>query len=486
MSRDDDVYGNFIGGSWVESSTVKLFEDRNPADNTDLIGRFQESGEDDVDRAIEAASQSLEDWSSTPGPERGKILRRTAQLMEERKDELAETLTREEGKTLSESNGEVQRAVDIFYYYAEKARDIGGELSSASGQQKELYTKKKPIGVVGLITPWNYPIAIPAWKMAPALAAGNTVILKPATLAPNVCRKMVACLEEAGIPEGVVNFVTGAGDVVGKAIAGHDGVDAVSFTGSLEVGEHVYQQASETGKRVQTEMGGKNPVVVMDSADIEEATQIAADGAFGVTGQACTATSRAIVHKDIYDDFVDAIKDKAEALKIGPGFSDADMGPKVSKDELENTMDYIRVGKEEGAVLLTGGRRLRDGEYSDGYYLQPTVFKDVEPDMRIAQEEIFGPVLAVIKAEGYEEAVHIANDVDYGLSASIVTEDLSEAHRFIEDSEAGVVKVNEKTTGLELHLPFGGFKGSSSETWREQGEAGFDFYTITKTVYLNY
>ncbi|MFW6376080.1 MAG: aldehyde dehydrogenase family protein [Thermoplasmatota archaeon] len=483
---DDDVYLNYVGGEWIESETGDTFEDRNPADIDDLIGHFQKSDEGDIDKAVKAAKDASEGWEKKPGPERGKLLRKTAQLIEDRKEELTETLTREEGKTLSEAGGEVQRAIDIFYYYAEKTRGLGGKVKSPSAQDKEMYTKREPVGIVGLITPWNYPIAIPAWKLAPALAAGNTVVLKPASLAPDIVRKLVKCLEDAGIPDGVVNYVTGPGDVVGKAMTTHEDIDAISFTGSLKVGKYVYEQASKAGKRVQTEMGGKNPSIIMDSADIDEAVEIVANGAFGVTGQACTANSRAIVHESKYDEFVEKIKERAESIEIGPGLEDPEMGPKVSEEELENTLDYIKIGKEEGAELVTGGNKLDEGQFSKGYYVEPTVFKDVDPDMTIAQEEIFGPVLAVIKAKDYEDAVEIANGVDYGLSASIVTDDLSEAHRFIEDSEAGVVKINEKTTGLELHVPFGGFKGSSSETWREQGDAGLDFYTITKTIYLNY
>jgi len=483
---DDNVYLNFVDGEWIRSKTGGTFENRNPADNDELIGLFQKSDENDIEKAVKVAQDASKGWAKKPGPERGKILRKTAKLIEDRKEELTETLTREEGKTLNEAGGEVQRAIDIFYYYAEKARDLGGDVKSPSAQDKEMYTKREPVGVVGLITPWNYPIAIPAWKIAPALAAGNTVVLKPASLAPNIVRKLVKCLEDAGIPDGVVNYVTGPGDVVGKAITTHDDIDAISFTGSLKVGKYVYEQASKAGKRVQTEMGGKNPAIIMDSADVDVAVDIVANGAFGVTGQACTANSRAIVHENKYDEFVEKIKERAESIQIGPGLDDHDMGPKVSKEELENTLNYIEIGKEEGAELVTGGNKLNEGEFSKGYYIEPTVFKDVDPNMTIAQEEIFGPVLAVIKAKSYEEAVDIANGVDYGLSASIVTDDLSEAHRFVEDSEAGVVKINEKTTGLELHVPFGGFKGSSSETWREQGDAGLDFYTITKTIYLNY
>ncbi len=485
MIKMSEEYFNFIDGEWVKSEKGETFEVNDPADPEETVGRFQSSTAEDVDRAVKAAQSALEKWERFTGPERGKILRKAGELMKDRKEELTETLSREEGKTLSEAGGEVQRAIDIFYYYAEKAKELGGEIKSSSKRDRGVYTIKEPLGVVGLITPWNYPIAIPAWKIAPALAAGNTVVVKPASLAPNVCRKMVEILEEADIPEGVINLVTGSGSEVGDALVTHEDVEAVSFTGSRKVGDLVYRKASEDGKRVQTEMGGKNPALVMDDADIDEAVEMVKNGAFGVTGQACTANSRAIVHEKVYDEFVERLKEEAQSIEIGPDTEDPGMGPQVSEEELESTLEYIEIGKEE-AELVCGGKEPEGEKYSNGYYVEPTVFKDVEPDMRIAQEEIFGPVLAVIKAEDYEEAVEVANDVEYGLSASIITEDLSKAHNFVDDIESGVVKINEKTTGLELHVPFGGMKGSSSETWREQGDAGLDFYTITKTVYLNY
>ena len=478
-----ELYRNYVDGEWVESETGETFESRNPADRADVIGTFQQSGEADAERAVEAATAATETWADTPAPERGAVLRAASGNLEARKDELTETLVREEGKARPEAAGEVQRAIDIFAYYGAKASDLGGDVKSSSGRDTTLYTTNEPIGVAGLITPWNYPIAIPAWKIAPALATGTTVVFKPASLTPNIARKLVECLDDAGLADGALNLVTGPGSTVGKAFSTHDAVDAVSFTGSAAVGETVGDQAKETDKRVQLEMGGKNPVVVMDSADVDDAVDIAAAGAFGVTGQACTATSRAIVHEDLYDEFVAGVVDAAESITIGAGLDGAEMGPHVSRSELDSTLEYVDVGVDEGATLETGGGEVDAG---DGFFVEPAVFSDVEPDMRIAQEEIFGPALAVIPVSSYDEGVSVANGVRYGLSASIVTQDLSEAHSFVEDSESGVVKVNEKTTGLELHVPFGGMKGSSSETYREQGDAGLDFYTISKTVYLNY
>jgi aldehyde dehydrogenase (NAD+) len=341
------------------------------------------------------------------------------------------------------------------------------------------------MGVAGLITPWNYPIAIPAWKIAPALATGNGVVLKPATQAPGVSQRIIECLDEAGIPAGVINYVTGPGSEVGQTLTTHDEVDVVSFTGSAAVGNQVYEDATDAGKRAQCEMGGKNPTVVMPSADFDDAVDIVGAGTFGVTGQACTATSRAIIHETVYDDFKDAIVKYAQEIEIGGGLEEPDMGPQVSENELESTLDYIEIGKNEGATLETGGEQLTEGEYSDGYFVEPTVFS-AEPDMRIAQEEIFGPVLSLLRVSSFDEAIRVANDVQYGLSASIVTNNFQEANRFVEDIEAGVAKVNEKTTGLELHVPFGGYKNSSTNTYREQGDAGLNFFSSIKTVYENY
>ncbi len=480
------VHRNYVDGEWIESRSGDTFQVRNPANTGEVVGKFQASTGADAHAAIQAAVAAQEEWATTPGPSRGAILKETAQLLESRKDELTETLTREEGKTLTEAGGEVQRAIDIFGYYAEKARDLGGAVKSPSGTDKQLHTKREPLGTVSLITPWNYPIAIPAWKLAPALAAGNTTVLKPASAAPTVTWKLIEALEEAGLPDGVVNYVTGSGSEIGAPLTEHEGIDAVSFTGSTAVGMSVAQAATDGLKRVQCEMGGKNPTVVMPSADIDKAVDIVGAGAFGVTGQACTACSRAIVHEEVYDDFVAGITEYAEAIEIGPGLEDTDMGPHVTSSELESTLEYVDVAIDDGATLETGGERLTGGEYDDGYYVEPTVFSGVTSDMTIAQEEVFGPVLAVLRVGSFEEGIDVANDVEYGLSASIVTQDLTEANRFAERIESGVAKVNEKTTGLELHVPFGGYKQSSTDTYREQGDAGLDFFTSTKTVYMNY
>ena len=480
------TYSNYVDGEWVESETGDTFEVYNPANTDEVIGAFQRSSSEDATRAVEAAAAAQPDWAATPAPQRGAILRDVSELLAERKDELAEALVREEGKTLPEATGEVQRSVDIFAYYSEKARDFRGTVKAASATDTTLYTVQEPVGVAGLITPWNYPIAIPTWKIAPALATGNSIVFKPASLAPNIARLLVEILDEAGVPDGVINYVTGPGSEVGDTFVTHEDVDAVSFTGSSQVGNAVYADATDDQKRVQTEMGGKNPTIVTPSADLDLAVDRVGTGAFGVTGQACTACSRAIVHEDVHDEFLERIVEHAEAISIGDGLDGADMGPHVSEGELEGTLEYIDVGKREGATLETGGSRLEDGDYANGYFVEPTVFSGVESDMRIAQEEIFGPVLAVIEVTDFDEAMSVANDVPYGLSSSIITQDLREANRFVDEIEAGVAKVNDKTTGLELHVPFGGFKESSSETFREQGDAALEFFTISKTVYVNY
>jgi len=475
----------YIDGEWVPADDGETFAVENPAHTTETVNTYAKGGTEDAKQAVRAADAAQPDWVAMPAPDRGAILRETGAILEERKDELTELLTHEEGKTLSEAAPEVQRAIDIFYYYAEKAFDGDGVRKGASGGRTSVYTVREPLGVAGLVTPWNYPVAIPAWKVAPALATGNAVVLKPASNAPGTAHGITRALEDAGLPDGVFNFVPGSGSEVGDVITGQDDVDAVSFTGSSEVGHHVYQQATDGKKRAQAEMGGKNPALITSNADVDEAVDIVASGAFGVTGQACTACSRAVVHTDVYDEFVDAIVDHAESVEVGPGLEDPDMGPHVSQGELDSTLEYVDVGVKEGATLETGGDRLEGGEYDDGYYVSPAVFADVEPDMRVFQEEIFGPVLAVTEVESFDQGVEVANDSQYGLSASVVTDDLAQAHEFAERVESGVAKINEKTTGLELHVPFGGLKDSSTNTYREQGDAGMDFYTQIKTVYLN-
>ena len=480
-----DISQNYVDGSWIDTQTGETVAVYDPANPSEVVGEYQQSSAADAADAVAAAAAAKDEWADTPGPERGTVLREAGKILDDRKEELTDLLISEEGKARPEAAGEVQRAIDIFYYFATKASDLGGTVKASSGRDTNLYTREKPVGVAALITPWNYPIAIPAWKLAPALAAGNAVVIKPASIAPGVVVEIAKALDKAGLPDGVFNVVTGPGSDVGSEFIENDGTDAVSFTGSSHVGEMVYDQATDAGKRVQTEMGGKNPTVVAASADPAEAAEIVASGGFGTTGQSCTACSRALVHEDVYDAFVDALVTEAESIDVGPG-DDHEMGPQVSDDELESTLEYIDIAQSEGATLAAGGGTPDGDAVGEGHFVEPTVFTDVDHDMRIAQEEVFGPVVAVVKVSDFEEGLALANDVDYGLSASIVTDDHTEANRFVDEVESGVVKVNEKTTGLELHVPFGGVKRSSSETWREQGDEGIEFYSIEQTVYDNY
>jgi aldehyde dehydrogenase (NAD+) len=477
---------NFIDGTWCPSESGETFDVHDPANPETVVGTFPASTAVDVRAAIDAATDAADAWGTTPAPQRGAILRAAAQELDADREALAELLVREEGKTQAEAAGEVNRAVEIFYYYAEKTRELGGVRKPTSQRDRVLEVRAVPLGTVALITPWNFPIAIPAWKLAPALAAGNTVLLKPASDAPHMAAALVMALDAAGLPDGVVNLVTGSGSVIGGELTTNPAIDAVSFTGSTAVGTSVANQAAEQLTRVQCEMGGKNPTVVMPSADLGDAVEIVASGGFGTTGQSCTACSRAIVHTHVVDAFTDALVQKAEALTVGPGLSGADMGPQVNESELTSTLGYVERADLEGAIIATGGERVEPVDAPDGHFIAPTVIADVAPHSEIAQSEVFGPVIAVISVDSFDEAIDVANDVPYGLSASIVTGDLSEAHRFTDRAEAGVVKINEKTTGLELHAPFGGFKDSSTNTYREQGEAGLDFFSATKTVYINY
>jgi len=485
-----ETFENYIDGEWRASETGETFEVVNPSDTTEVVSEVQDSSEADANGAIEAAAAAQDEWADTPGPSRGTFLRETAKRMDQRRDELAETMASEEGKTLSEASGEVGRAVNIFYYFAERAMDYDGKGYHSSSSDQRLYTVREPMGVAGLITPWNYPIAIPAWKMAPALATGNTVVCKLSGEAPTVFLKVVECINEAaeatGVPDGVVNVLTGGGEEVGQPIVKHEEVDAVSFTGSRQVGDMIYEQATDAHKRVQTELGSKNPTIVSEHADIEKAAQIVGGGAFGVTGQACTATERVIVHESIEDEFVDALVDYAENVEIGHSVEDPGMGPKVSESELETTLDYIETAKDEGATIEYGGGQPEGSEYENGHFVEPTVVTGLDSDATVMQEEVFGPFAGIMTYSDLDEAVELANDVEFGLAAGIVTDDHSEANRFVDDIDFGIVKVNEATTGLELHVPFGGMNASSSETYREQGEEGMDYFTIIKTVYDSY
>ncbi|MFA6001019.1 MAG: aldehyde dehydrogenase family protein [Thermoleophilia bacterium] len=481
-----ETFLNLIGGSWVAASSGETFADINPADTGDVVAHFQSSGVDDVRAAVAAASDAKAAWRATSAPKRGEILARTARIIERDLDRIAEGLTREEGKTLVEAKGETARAVQIFDYFAGEGRRLCGETTPSEFGRTLLYTVREPLGVVGLITPWNFPVAIPAWKLAPALVSGNTIILKPASGAPFTAMNIVLALEEAGLPPGVINFVTGTGSVVGRELGANPVVKGISFTGSDPVGCSLYGQVTGRGGKAQCEMGGKNPVIVLEDADLDKAVNLCINGAMWSTGQKCTATSRAIVHESIVEEFTKRVLKGVAAIRVGNGLDEnTQVGPSIDASQLDTVLEYIEIGKQEGAKLLAGGNRLTGAAYDKGFFVEPTVFGDVKADMRIAQEEIFGPVLAIIPVTGFEEAMRVANEVRFGLSAAICTQDISRAMEFVDRIEAGLVHVNSPTVGAEVQVPFGGMKDSSTGT-REQGRVAVEFYTEIKTVYLEY
>lgn len=478
---------NYIGGEWVAAATGKTFESRNPADAREVVARYPLGSGADARQAVEAARQAFPGWSVLTSVARGRILSKASQILESRKAELAEFLTREEGKTLVESQGEVQRAVDIFRFFGGLSYTLGGQTIPHDLPNNLLYTVRQPLGVVGLITPWNFPIAIPAWKMAPALVAGNTAVLKPASQAPGLALELARAFHEAGLPKGVLNVVVGEGRSVGAEIAENPTVVALSFTGSHTVGHAIYQKLAVRMARAQMEMGGKNPTIVLADADLDLAATLVVKAGFGLTGQACTATSRVIVERSVAAAFTEKLAAKARAIRVGNGLKDGtEMGPSISEQELNGNFEHIAQAQKEGAKLVCGGQRLAEGEMAHGWFMSPAVLSGVTPKMRIAREEVFGPVVAVIEVADFDEAIAVANGVDVGLSASIVTRDLRKAMLYTQRIEAGVVKVNQISTGLALQAPFGGVKKSSTDSFREQGAGAIEFYTRMKTVYVDY
>ena len=476
-------YKNLINGGWVSASNGATIENRNPANTAEVLGIFPSATRDDTRRAIAAAREAFPGWAGMPAPNRGAILDKASQIIAGRMDEMAAALTREEGKTFAEAKGEAVRARDLFRFFGGEGWRIRGDLLPGTVTDEVLFTRREPLGVVGIITPWNFPLAIPAWKIAPALAYGNTVVFKPASYAPHSSLLLVEALLEAGLPPGVINYVTGSGREVGDEIVTSPQVNGLSFTGSYDVGTRIYAQAIKNLTRVQLEMGGKNPTIVLNDAKLDQAVDIVVRGGFGLTGQACTATSRVIVEEGVADELAAALSEAARRLRVGDGLDSAtQMGPAVSQDQLETDLKYIEIGRQEGAKLLAGGDIARSG----GFYIQPTVFDGVDVNMRIAQEEIFGPVIGMIRVKNVEEAIEKANAIGFGLSAGIVTNDMHKAFMFADRIEAGVVKINEPTTGLAAHMPFGGFKHSSANTFKEQGQSAVDFYTRLKTVYLKH
>ena len=473
-----------INGKWVEAQAWR--DNVNPADRREVIGKAVDCGVEEARAAIAAAKAALPGWRATPVPVRADVIFRAQRLMEQRLEELARALSWEEGKILAESRGEVKKAIRILEFIAGEGRRAAGLVVPSELPNTLCYTQRQPLGVVGLITPWNFPVAIPAWKIAPALVAGNTVVLKPAEQTPLTGRLVVELFLDAGLPPGVLNFVPGPGETVGQTLVTHPDVAAVSFTGSNEIGMLIYRQTAELNKKCQCEMGGKNPLVVLADADVALAAAATVDGAFGSTGQRCTATSRAIVDAAVHDRFVELVVSAAKGYRMGNPLAEGiHMGPSVDAEQYEQVHRYIALGKQEGARLVCGGEKLASGELAHGLFTSPTVFVDVKPEMRIAQEEIFGPVLSVIKVQGYDEAIRAANGVKYGLSSSVYTQDLRLAQRFIDEIETGITHVNSPTLGGEAQLPFGGVKATGVGQ-REMGWTAVEFYSELKTVYVDY
>jgi alpha-ketoglutaric semialdehyde dehydrogenase len=477
---------NFINGKWVESSSHEQMQDLNPANTREVLCTSPLSGAEEARAAVVAAKNAFFAWSHTPAPVRGKILFRALDILRTKANELAETLTREEGKTIADSRGEVQRSMNILEFTAGEGRRLGGSTIPSELPNNFIYTLRQPIGVVALITPWNFPVAIPIWKIAPALVAGNTVVFKPAELTPLCAVRIVEIFEEAGIPHGVLNLVLGHGHTVGEELVNHPDVRAISFTGSNEVGASIYQKGSRRGIRVQCEMGGKNPVVILDDADLPLAVEGVAQGGFGSTGQRCTASSRVIVQETIADQFVEMLMKRMKQIRVGDGLDpQINMGPLVDDTQMQTVSRYLEIGQSEGARLLAGGDRLTDANYAHGFFVAPTLFDGVKPEMKIAREEIFGPVVGILRAKTFEECVDLANAVDYGLSASLYSTDISQCLRFVELAQVGKVHINSPTIGGEAQAPFGGTKSTAIGP-HEMGTEVFEFYTESKTVYMDF
>ncbi|MCM3439312.1 alpha-ketoglutaric semialdehyde dehydrogenase GucD [Metabacillus halosaccharovorans] len=475
---------NFINNEWKQSSEQDVISSYNPANKAEIVGFVQKSSDADLDEAVNAAHNAKKGWRKLGQVARGQLLYKVANILEENLEDIAETMTREMGKTLPEAKGETARGVAILRYYAGEGMRTDGDTIPSTDPDALMFTRRTPLGVVGVITPWNFPVAIPIWKIAPALVYGNTVVFKPATEAAVTAAKVVECFAKAGFPQGVLNFITGSGSVIGQGLIDHPLLNGITFTGSEGVGKNVAKSATERGIKFQLEMGGKNPVIVAKDADLQLAVDAVLSGGLKSTGQKCTATSRVIVEADIYDQFKELLLNKIDEITIGDGLKDGIwMGPCASESQFNTVCSYIEKGKQEGASLIYGGEVLTDAEYQNGFFVRPAVFENVNSDMSIAQEEIFGPVLALLKVDSLEKAIDVANDSKYGLSASIFTRNISSFLSFIDDMEAGLVRVNAESAGVELQAPFGGMKASSTGT-REQGEAAKEFYTSIKTVFV--
>ncbi len=480
------TYKNFIGGAWVASHSGQTFENLNPADTRDVIGVFQASNQRDIDDAVAAARRAFESWRLVPAPKRAEILYRTGEVLTARKEEYARQMTREMGKVLKETRGDVQEAIDTAYYMAGEGRRQFGATVPSELPNKFAMAVRMPIGVCGMICPWNFPMAIPSWKLFPALVCGNTCVIKPAEDTPLSTFNLVQALSDAGLPKGVVNIITGFGPETGAPLVEHPDVRAISFTGSSEVGRIVGEKAARSFKPCSLEMGGKNAIIILDDANLDLALEGVLWGAFGTTGQRCTATSRVIVQKGIYQEFATKLALRAKHLKVGNGLDEAnEMGPQINRQQIETTEQYVAVGKTEGAKLALGGNRPSGTGHEHGWFFEPTIFSDVDAKMRIAQEEIFGPVVGLIPCDSFDQAIEIANGVPYGLSSSIYTRDVNKAFRAMRDIYAGITYVNAPTIGAEVHLPFGGTKATGNGH-REGGLGAIDFYTQWKSIYIDY
>ena len=483
--KEPATFRHFIAGSWVESAGGGIFESRNPADTRDVIGRFQQGTKADVAMAVKAAESAFPSWSATPAPKRGEILYRFGQLMTEHKERLAGAMTREMGKVIAESRGDVQEGIDIAFLMAGEGRRMFGETVPSELPDKWAMSVRQPIGVAGIITPWNFPIAIPCWKTMPALVSGNTVVFKPASDTPHCATLLVELMADAGFPAGTINLVTGGGGEVGDAIVESPDVRVISFTGSSETGKVIAQRAARRLKRVSLELGGKNGVIVLADADLD----LAADGilwsAFGTTGQRCTACSRVVVEQAVVEPLLARLEQRARELRLGNGLDETvDVGPLINAGAVDKVAGYVDIGRTEGELVL-GGKRATTGELANGHFFEPTIFAGAKPMDRIAQEEIFGPLLSVIPVAGYGEAITAVNQTRYGLSASIFTRDVNRAFRAMRDLETGIVYVNAGTTGAEVHLPFGGWK-ETGNGHREAGHAALDTYTEWKSIYVDF
>lgn len=480
------TWGNYVGGRWTPASSGRTFENRNPADQDDVIGVFADSGPEDAEAAVAAAREAFPRWRALPAPRRGEILYRAAEILVRRKEDLARDMTREMGKVLEETRGDVQEAIDMTYYMAGEGRRQFGQTTPSELPSKFQMSVRMPVGVAALITPWNFPMAIPSWKTMPALVLGNTVVIKPASDTPLSVMNLVRALEEAGLPPGVVNVVTGGGVEVGAPLMHHKDVGIVSFTGSTTVGRKVSEACAPAFKHCHLEMGGKNIIMVMEDADLELAVDGALWGGFGTTGQRCTAASRVAVHEEVYRPFVDRFVERARALRVGDGLDPrTQMGPCISEAQRRTVEEYVEIGRQEGAALLCGGRRLDQGPYARGFFHEPTVFGDCSPRMRICREEIFGPVVAVMPVRSLEEAVEVGNSVEYGLSASIYTQDVNKAFTAMRDMYTGIFYVNAPTIGAETHLPFGGTKNTGNGH-REACVQALDVFSEWKSIYIDY